>query len=108
MTNDNKALLQTSAGAAQLYNQALTNLSAIMTNANLNTGQQTTALNNGVKELQDGLAVLNGIANNQAVTSLLVFGNTEAPPAAAGATPTAAADNATPQQQQSPFGAFGG
>ena len=73
ITNQGKTILQTSASAAQLYNQVLTNLSAIMTNPNLNTAQQTTALNNGILQLKDGLAALNGIAANQAVTSNLVF-----------------------------------
>ena len=73
LTNQNKTLLQTSASAAQLYNQALTNLSSIVTNTNLTTDQQTTALNDGVKQLQDGLAALNSIASNQQAQSTLVF-----------------------------------
>jgi hypothetical protein len=73
LTDNNKTLLQTSSGASALYNQALTNLSAIITNPNLSTSQQTAALNNGVKQLNDGLAALNAIAGNQQAQSLLVF-----------------------------------
>jgi X-X-X-Leu-X-X-Gly heptad repeat protein len=59
-----------------------------MTNPNLNTDQQTTALNNGVKQLQDGLTALNSIAANQQANSLLVFsGGAAAPTAAASAAP---------------------
>jgi hypothetical protein len=73
LTDQNKTLLQTSASAATLYNQALTNLSTIMTNPNLSTAQQSTALNNGIKQLNDGLAALNAIAANKQASSTLVF-----------------------------------
>jgi hypothetical protein len=73
LTDANKTLLQTSASAAQLYNQALTNLSAIMTNPNLNHDQQVTALNNGAAQLNEGLVALNNIAQNQAATGTLGF-----------------------------------
>jgi hypothetical protein len=105
LTNNNKTLLQTSQGAATLYNQALSNLSAIMTNPNLNTDQQTTALNNGVKQLQDGLTALNSIAANQQANSLLTFGNPAAPPPAANANVAAAGGTGV---DQAIAGALGG
>jgi hypothetical protein len=89
MANDNKTLLQTSQGAATFYSQMLANLSNIMTNPNLNTTQQTQALNNGIKQLQDGMAALNSIANNQAATSSLVFTDpTPAPTTSSGVSPS--------------------
>jgi X-X-X-Leu-X-X-Gly heptad repeat protein len=56
-----------------------------MTNPNLSTAQQTTALNNGVAQLQDGLNALNSIAANQDANSTLVFTNPTAAPAATAA-----------------------
>jgi hypothetical protein len=73
MTNDNKTLLQTSSGAAQLYNQQLTSLSAIITNPNLSTGQQDAALNDGMATLSSGLAALNAIAANTQAAENLTF-----------------------------------
>jgi hypothetical protein len=91
INNANKTLLQTSQGAAQMYSQALQNLSAIMTNTNLTTAQQQTALNNQVKQLQDGLQVMNSIAGNQQAMSLLNFSDPGAAPAAAPGAPQPAA-----------------
>jgi hypothetical protein len=91
LTNSNKLLLQTSAGASQLYNQALTSLSSILTSPNLSTDQQATALNDAMATLRDGLSVMNGIAGNQSVASTLVFGNGAAAAASGG---TAAASGA--------------
>jgi hypothetical protein len=73
LTDDNKTLMQTSASAATLYNQALTNMAAIVTNPNLTTDQQTVALQNGVEALSSGLAALNSIAANKQATSGLTF-----------------------------------
>ena len=90
LTDNNKTLLQTSASASALYSQALTNLSAIMTNPNLSTAQQAAALNDGVAQLQDGLTALNDIASNQQANSTLVFSD---PPASSSASsPTASTD----------------
>jgi hypothetical protein len=88
LTNANKTLLQTSQGAATLYSQALVNLQAIMTNPNLSTDQQTTALNNGVQQLQSGLDALAAIANNQPANALLTFSNPAPAAAAAPAAPS--------------------
>ncbi len=73
LTNDNKSFLQTSQGAATLYNQSLTNLANLINNPNLNDTQRTTALNDQVKQLSDGLAVLQVMAGLPQVTSGLTF-----------------------------------
>ena len=75
LTDANKTLLQTSAGAAQIYNQALTNLSNIITNPNLSADQQATALNDGVAQLQDALNILSAIAGTPDIQSTLTFSN---------------------------------
>lgn len=86
LTNANKLLLQTSSGAASLYSTTLQNMSAIMGNKDLTEDQKTTALNNSVAALKDGLTAISSIANNTAVNSTLNFGGGGTPPAP-GATP---------------------
>jgi hypothetical protein len=73
ITNANKTLLQTSQGAATLYNQALANLSNIITNPNLSHDQQAAALNDGVAQLNAGLQSIEQIATNVNANSLLQF-----------------------------------
>jgi hypothetical protein len=75
LTNDNKTLLQTSSGAAQVYSQALANLASIVTNNNLSADQKTTALNNQVQQLNDVLSVMSKIAGIPELQSTLTFGN---------------------------------
>lgn len=92
LTDQNKTLLQTSAGAAQIYNQALTNLSNIITNPNLTADQQTTALNDGVAQLQDALNILSTIAGTPDVQSTLSFSDTGAATGTATGSTTTASD----------------
>lgn len=73
LTDDNKTLLQTSTSAAQVYSQALANLSAITTNNNLSESQKVTALNDGVQQLNDALSVLSQIAQMPELQSALTF-----------------------------------
>ena len=73
LTDDNKTLLQTSTGAAQIYSQALANLSAITTNTDMTESQKTTALNDGVQQLNDALSILSQIAQTPALQSTLTF-----------------------------------
>ena len=74
MGDDNKTLLQTSAGAANLYSQTLQGLSAIVQNKDMNTQQQADASNNLMKTLNDAFGVLKGINNSADIKSNLVFG----------------------------------
>lgn len=94
LTNANKTLLQTSAGAGQLYTQALTNLSAITQNPNLSEAQKTTALNDGVAQLNDALSALNTIAaaTGTGAQSTLTFGSTPNPASIATGSTTVGAD----------------
>ena len=89
LTNDNNNLLKTSTGAASIYQQALANLSAITTNPNLSEAQKTTALNDGVAQLNDALSVMTQIAGMPDVASTLNF-------SATGTAPTGAVTSATP------------
>lgn len=73
LTNDNKSLLQTSQGAATIYNQALTNIANIINNPNLNEQQKAAAMNDGVQQLNDALTTLTTIAGIPDVQSTLVF-----------------------------------
>jgi len=75
ITNANKTLLQTSSGAAQIYNQALTNLSSIIQNTNMTPDQKTTALNDQVQQLNDALSVISQIAGIPDLSSTLTFAN---------------------------------
>lgn len=115
LTDQNKTLLQTSAAAQNLYQQVISGMATILTNANLNTSQQAAALNDQIAQLQDGLAALQGIANNQQVTSTLSFGGANgipvgAPAAAPAAAPaTSSSSQPTPEQvAQLTAEAFGG
>ena len=71
---DNKQVLQNSAGAQQLYTQALQNMQQFMTNPNLNTDQQATALNNTMDTLNEGLKMFGNIDANKNINSVLRFG----------------------------------
>lgn len=88
LTTSNQRILQTSQGAQALYSQMLQNLSNIITNPNMSEAQKTTALNDGVQQLNDGLAVMSTIAGIPDLKSLLNFG----PAPAATTTPGAAPD----------------
>lgn len=88
INNTHQTLLQTSQGAATLYNQALANLSAIVSNANLSADQKATALNDGVAQLNDALSVLGTIAGIPGIQSTLDFTNPGGTtPATPGTTP---------------------
>ena len=73
LTDDNKTLLQTSQGAATIYNQGLTNIANIINNPNLSEAQKATAMNDGVQQLNDALATLTTIASLPDAQSTLVF-----------------------------------
>lgn len=78
LQENNKAILQTSSGAANVWNQTLQNISTIMTDPKLDGQQKTVALNNAMAGLNDALASLTGISNTPGVNSLLQFGGTQA------------------------------
>lgn len=89
LTNNNRTLLQTSQGAATLYNQALANLSAIIQNPNMSESQKSQALNDQVQQLNDAFSVLGNIAGIPGIASLLTFGSASGGgPVAGGATDT--------------------
>lgn len=94
--DQNKLLLQNSAGAAQLYSNALQAMNQIMLNEHWNGDQKSQMLNNTVQSLSDSLSVMSGIAGTPGVSSLLNFSNPNDPTgAAAGPAPGAPAnDNA--------------
>lgn len=73
LQNDNKLQLQQSAGAAQLYSQALAYMSSITTNPDLDSNQKTQALNNSVIQIQDALNIMSTINGLPQVSSLLTF-----------------------------------
>ena len=105
LTDQNKTLLQTSSGAAQIYAQALTNLSAITQNADMSEAQKTEALNDGVAQLNDALNALNTIAQATGTgpQSTLVFGTGGATTGStAAATPAASTAAATPTTWTNP------
>jgi hypothetical protein len=65
-----KQLLQTSAGAAQVYQQMMTNLANISTNKDMTEENKTTALNNGMKMMNDALDLLGKITDLNLGTTL--------------------------------------
>jgi len=75
-----KTLMQTSAGAADLYKQSVANFAAII--ANKDIADKTGALNSGVKQLNDALGMIGGIAGMNLKT-LLDFSAAGAPVAPA-------------------------
>jgi hypothetical protein len=77
LQNANKLLLQSNAGAAQLYAQALTQMGAISTNPNLSQDQKANALNNMVMMTSDGLHIMSQISSTPDVASLLNFSDEE-------------------------------
>lgn len=100
LTEANKNILQSSSIAGQLYNTSLANLSAIISNPNMSEEQKTTALNDGVAQLNDALSVISKITNTPGVASLLTFGGAATPsPADTGAAPEdTSGAQATPTQ----------
>lgn len=85
----NKNVLQSSSIAGTLYNTSLANLSSIISNPNLSEEQKTTALNDGIAQLNDALSVISKITNTPGVASLLTFGGA----GAASTTPQAVASS---------------
>jgi hypothetical protein len=75
LQNDNKILLQTSAGAKDMYSQALKNMTDVINNPDFNAAQKTQALNNMVNQLNDGLDALGKMGNVPNLKSTLMFGS---------------------------------
>jgi hypothetical protein len=73
LQDTNKLILQTNAGASQLYSQALAYMANISTNPDLDPNQKATALNNSVSELSDALSVMTTTAGLPDVSSMLNF-----------------------------------
>jgi hypothetical protein len=73
LQDTNKLILQTNAGASQLYSQALAYMANISTNPDLDPNQKATALNNSVSELSDALNVMTTTAGLPDVSSMLNF-----------------------------------
>lgn len=89
ITAANKTLLQTSAGASQVYSQMLQTMSTITTNNNLTQDQKTQALNNAVQQLNSAMSVLSTISGIPGLESDLSFSASNTPggaPAAGGNT----------------------
>lgn len=80
LSDNNKLLLQSSAGAAQLYNQSLAYMSSISTNPNLDGNQKSQALNNAMQALNDGLHVQSVINGTPDVAGTLTFAEAQANP----------------------------
>lgn len=66
-------LTQSDQAAQQFYSQGLVNLANIVNNTNLSDAQKTQALQDGVQELNDGLATISTIAGTPGVQSTLSF-----------------------------------
>lgn len=77
LTNKNKLLLQTSAGAAQMYNQMTAEVARIMQNDDLSWESKMTAMNNLVEGIDGALATMTTIGNIPGVESTLRFGDGE-------------------------------
>lgn len=72
--NDQYAqLTQTDQAAQSFYSQGLVNLANIAGNTNMSDAQKTQALQDGVQELNDGLAAISAIAGTPEVQSNLNF-----------------------------------
>lgn len=97
---DNKRVLQNSAGAQALYTQALQNMQQFMINPNLNTDQQATALNNTMDTLNEGLKMFDHIDTNTNINSVLRFGS----PSLSAPSATGPPSNLGNQVQQGPPG----
>jgi hypothetical protein len=72
-----KTLMQSSSSASQVYTQAMNNITAILTNKDMDAAAKSTAINNLVGTLNGALGVIGGIANLD--LPQLVFGNAPAP-----------------------------
>ena len=73
LTDANKTLLQTSSGAATIYNQALTNMANTIGNPNLSAANQATSLNDQVQQLNSALNALSAIGNTPGIDESLDF-----------------------------------
>lgn len=73
-------LTQSDQAAQQFYSQGLVNLANIVNNTNLSDAQKTQALQDGVQELNDGLATISAIAGTPGVQSTLSFSSGETNP----------------------------
>ena len=73
LTDANKTLLQTSSGAATLYNQALTNMANTIGNPNLAPANVATSLNDQVAQLNSALNALSAIGNTPGIDESLDF-----------------------------------
>lgn len=71
----NKAALQTSAGAAQLYNQMVANVAQIIQNQDLDWDSKMTAMNNLVEGIDGALEAMTQIGNIPGIDSTLKFGD---------------------------------
>lgn len=71
--NENKLQLQNSAGASQLYSQALQAMGAISSDPNLDPAQKQQALNNSATQLSDALKVMSTISGLPDVSKLITF-----------------------------------
>lgn len=80
LSDNNKLLLQSSAGAASLYSQALQQMSTISTNPDLDGNQKSQALNNAMQALNDGLHVQSVISGTPNVAGTLTFSQAQANP----------------------------
>lgn len=66
-------LTASDSAAQQFYTQGLANLANIVNNNNLSDAEKTQALEDGVQELNDGLATISQIAGTPGVQSTLTF-----------------------------------
>jgi len=88
-----KTLMQTSAGASDLYKQMVANAASIMSNKDMDSAAKNTAIQNQVNLLNSGLGVIGKIANVD-LSGLLTFTPTPETAAAAQApAPAPAAQN---------------
>lgn len=67
-----KTLMQSSAGASDLYKTMVANASEIMSNANMDAATKSTAIKNQITLLNSGLAIIGQIGNLD-LTDLLTF-----------------------------------
>ena len=72
-----KTLMQTSAGASDLYKQMVANAASIMSNKDMDFAAKNAAIQNQVNLLNSGLGVIGKIANVD-LSGLLTFNNYDA------------------------------
>lgn len=111
INNANSQLMQSDQAAQSFYSQSLVNLSNIINNTNLSDAQKTQALQDGVQELNDGLAAISQISGTPGVQSTLNFsdgtvdpstGEITGPNVASAAPATVAASTPAPAPVPSP------